>query len=66
LTESIVLAGPPLGVTLVGENVHVRPATVPHENVTVPLKPPLGVTVICDEDDSVGETVIDDGFALTV
>lgn len=66
MTESIVLAGLPLGVTLVGANVQVRPATVPHENVTVPLKPPLGVTVICDEDDNVGDTVIVDGFALTV
>jgi hypothetical protein len=45
---TVVLTGPPAGVTLAGANEHVAPAGSPLQaKVTAPVKPAEGVTVIC-------------------
>jgi hypothetical protein len=43
---NVVVAAPPMGVTLAGAKAHVAPAGSPeHAKLTLPVKPACGVTV---------------------
>ena len=63
----MVEAGPPFGVTFVGENVHPKVGVkFPQENVTAWLKPFAGVTVITVVPGVDFVAVSDAGFADSV
>jgi hypothetical protein len=68
-TVRVVVGAAPLEatVTLAGEKVHVTSVgSVPQEKFTVPVNPPVGVTVITVVPVEPLLMVSDDGFAASV